>query len=117
MRGQENYRQRYSYQLKSRLHPIMMCIRAEGSREGRAQIPSGERFFLSEGANRAARQVNTSESGSECVVSVHFARDRLEIMDVFGDLAFFHIEVDAKPCAELVDKVEENNHVLHRSSW
>jgi hypothetical protein len=88
-------------------------IRAEGDREGHAEIPSGESFIMGEGANSAARNVDVSEPSSECVVSVSFARDALEIMDVWVDLALFDVEVNARLCAEFVEKVEEDNHVLH----
>ncbi len=82
---------------------MKMRIQAEGSREGRAQVPSGEGLILSEGVDRAARQIDLSESSSECIVSVPFARGGFEIMDVCGVIALSDIEVDAIPCAESVD--------------
>ena len=71
---------------------------------------------MGERGDRAARQSNVGEPRSECVVSVPLAGDGLEIVDVSGDLAIFYIKVNAGPCDELVNYVEEDGQVLHRVS-
>ena len=47
--------------------------------------------------------MDVSEPRSECVVSVPFARDGLEIVDVYCNLALFDIEMNTITFVEMVD--------------
>jgi hypothetical protein len=80
-----------------------MCVWAKGSRERCAKVTSGEGRIIGKGAEMVTGKSDVGEPSLECDISVPFAGYGLEIVCVSGDLALVDIQVNAGPCAKLVN--------------
>ena len=65
------------------------------------------------GAYGATRERDMSKSGSYCVITIPFAGDGLERVDVSGNLTFGDIEVNVGPRAKMLGYAHEGYHILY----
>jgi hypothetical protein len=88
-----------------RLGPAGVCLQGKEGCERRAHVSAREGFVLSKGADGTACECDVGELSSECVVPVSSLGDRLEFVDMSGDLTLDDIEMNAGPCTKLCNNV------------
>ena len=80
-----------------------MCLRAKRSSESGAEVTVKKESIMREENDRVPCEYDAGELISNGFIPVPFAGVCMECMYVGGDLTFTDIEVDAGPCAKLMD--------------